>query len=373
MAALAFFALIIDFAAPAGAGTLIYEYDFEGGWSDSTGAAAHTLTPTTGASLSTTDYAIGRGSAYFNGTDRYSPPGGNRAAASTAGTAIGDPIRTETFVTSFWVKYQVPADGSGGYSYPGWHECTPLWWGNGYSPMAIKIGGGPASGGNGSWMMLNYGNTDYWEVHGISEFVNQWANVTIRYEGNGGRVYSYINGQLQTLNGDPTTHTWQAGYNENSSWADLPVGLSATPTVAEWTLWGNMDDTAIWSGTLTDGEAKAIYGVGKSELNFNAGQMSTLFDVFEGTTGPQSVGGLTWNQKLSAWPGGHNAGDAWQEGGAWYVQMDAGGGVFAVVPEPATSALIATGLIGLAGAWWRMRRAPKRPEAEADEPLFSDD
>lgn len=122
---------------------------------------------------------------------------------------------------------------------------------------------------------------------------------------------------------------------------------------------GLIDDVAIWNAPLTEAKVRSlsmtpeVSGLGA----YNAGAMNQLFGVFDSLDplAEATVDGLTWRKAANLTT--NAPGDAWSEGGAYYVKFGADSGVFAV-PEPTALALAGCGAAGLLyGLRSRRRRA----------------
>lgn len=111
---------------------------------------------------------------------------------------------------------------------------------------------------------------------------------------------------------------------------------------------GQTDDMSIWDVALTEGEIKSVYFGGLSVLDYDASEMSDLFDVHNQDETSAVVDGLEWF-RVTGLSG--DEGVFTFDGADYTVIIDAASGTgVSTVPEPATAAL------ALAGALTLLRR-----------------
>jgi len=118
---------------------------------------------------------------------------------------------------------------------------------------------------------------------------------------------------------------------------------------------GLIDDVAFFEEQLTFGQINAMINVtGVPDLQFDASQMDTLFDVFDGTLTAASVGGLQWTQASGL---GGAAGDVIAlPNNGFFINLDGTNGVLGIVPEPSSALLLSLGCLVLVR---RRRGCPK--------------
>ena len=112
------------------------------------------------------------------------------------------------------------------------------------------------------------------------------------------------------------------------------TSVGAEPTGGSNTCMDNIGifNTALDGGSSANiGEINAIYTLGKSSLNYDLGEASTLFGVYANQTAGAVVGGLTWNYVASGLIGGLGVTGKLADG-AYYVQLDASGGGVETTP-----------------------------------------
>ena len=177
-------------------------------------------------------------------------------------------------------------------------------------------------------------------------------------------LYGFVNGTIPIAaakSGQPLELA--GGDNEwNGGLSDLGIWSTDLTAAAPENQLGSSG--GLTSGTI-GGETAALYFTPTSGFTalsgYGVGAMDKLFTLYDGqlrttTTVATGNGALTWQYVASGLPG--TSGYAGQLGtGQYYVQLDAdGGGVETVAtPEPATLALLASGLVGLLAYAWRKR------------------
>jgi hypothetical protein len=151
---------------------------------------------------------------------------------------------------------------------------------------------------------------------------NIWANIVTTY--GDGKVRMYMNGTfLREIDGGLDDDSSQiltiGGMFDYRPGQAIQLGPSNS----------TVDDFGVIGQTLTDGEAKAIFNTPSlSALNdYDLGKMNQLCELHAAGSGSVTIGSLTWNYTSSLT--GHNPGDAWQDGSAYYVQFGDGTGVSA--------------------------------------------
>ncbi len=120
----------------------------------------------------------------------------------------------------------------------------------------------------------------------------------------------------------------------------------------------SFDDFASWSDRITDIDAKSLYNLGVSGLDYGDADAQKLWDLFAAGSGTAVVGGQTWSVASGlADPGNGIVGQNGAGGvGANYVVLNGNGGGVQVVPEPGTLSLLLAGAIGLLVFAWRKRK-----------------
>jgi hypothetical protein len=150
---------------------------------------------------------------------------------------------------------------------------------------------------------------------------NTWANIVTTY--GDGKVRMYMNGTfLREIDGALDDNGEQAltigGMVDYRPGEAIQLGASNS----------TVDDFGVFGSTLTDGEAKAIFNTpGITALGaYDLGKMNQLFGLHAAGTGSVAIGDLTWSYVTGLT---HNVGDAWADGGAYYVELGDGTGVTA--------------------------------------------
>ncbi len=110
---------------------------------------------------------------------------------------------------------------------------------------------------------------------------------------------------------------------------------------------GTLDDLADWNTPLTGTEAKALFNLGNTALNYNAKDAQSLFDLFAAGSGTAVVGGQTWAPATGLADAGNGLAGGAGSVGANYVVLNGSGGGVQVVPEPGTLSLLLASAIGL--------------------------
>jgi hypothetical protein len=111
-----------------------------------------------------------------------------------------------------------------------------------------------------------------------------------------------------------------------------------------YSLDGLLDDVSFWGERLDETELTALRNLGLSDLDYNAENAGDLFNVFGGTLSKVTIRTLTWRKAPDNTLAG-SPGDVVDLGDGDYglVLNASGGGVYTLVPEPSTFALLALG------------------------------
>jgi len=176
---------------------------------------------------------------------------------------------------------------------------------------------------------------------------NVWNHIVMTVSPEG---YSlYMNGQLLRTNfGVGSISGWGTSIGavfDYNGFQDTGMAQGGSNSI--------IDDVGIFDETLSVGKARAIYTTQTLPglEGYDLGKMNTLFGVYDSGE-PQTIGSLSW-EKITGLS--RNPGDAWIEGGYYYVQLGSSDGVRAI-PEPGMLVLLAASLVGLPYYVWRKRR-----------------
>jgi len=190
------------------------------------------------------------------------------------------------------------------------------------------------------------GSAKYLKSDTLTNLVNQglltlntWQHLAGVYDGS--TAYIYLNGvQVASMS---------ATGNIGASAAPLYFGGWAAS--APWK--GGLDDLGILNEALSAAKVKSLSTTPRvSGLEgYDLSKMYKLFGVYDTGT-PATIGTLNWEKVAGL---GRSPGDAWFEGGCYYVQLGATDGVKAI-PEPSMLTLLAAGLLGMFVYAWRKRK-----------------
>ena len=108
---------------------------------------------------------------------------------------------------------------------------------------------------------------------------------------------------------------------------------------------GDLDDVGYWTGTLTEGQAKSLSGLGNSTLNYDLGMAQQLWDLHAAGTGSVDIDGTVWYATAGL---GGGLGAVVESAGQYSLQLAADGSGVTTVPEPSTIVLLVfLGLMGV--------------------------
>ena len=165
----------------------------------------------------------------------------------------------------------------------------------------------------------------------------QWHSIVLTYWSEEQELKCYVDGN------DALTGTGSMGLTIK----DIIFGGDAYSSVSYV---GDLDDIGYWAGTLTEGQAKSLSGLGNSTLNYDLGEAQQLWDLLAAGTGSVDIGGVTW-YATDGLSGG--LGVVVESAGQYSLQLAADGSGVTTVPEPSTIVLLV--LLGLMGVL-RFRR-----------------
>jgi hypothetical protein len=160
-----------------------------------------------------------------------------------------------------------------------------------------------------------------------------WHQASYTYaDGIGSRLY--LDG-VQVASADGTTGALSS-FGSTLFLNGAPSNADNTQMQGHFSMPGYMDDAGVMDTALSAAEVRAVYQVPhtfqNSGLNtaatghYGLDDMSTLFGLYNAASGTAAIGGLTWGYATGLT--GHSAGDAWQDGSTYYVQLgDDGTGV----------------------------------------------
>ena len=108
---------------------------------------------------------------------------------------------------------------------------------------------------------------------------------------------------------------------------------------------GLLDDIGYWSDALAEGQAKSLFGLGDSSLNYDLGEAQMLWDLHMAGTGSVQIGGRTWYAASGL---GGGLGVVQESAGNYSLQLCNDGTGVTTVPEPCSALLIAlAALLGI--------------------------
>jgi hypothetical protein len=321
--------MVVAVCGPAQAG-LIYDWTFDGteGQTANLPEAVSSNTGTTvGAGGVTTS-----GAAVGTGAFSRSAPNGNDDRISL--TTTFDP--PNAFTVAGWIK-------TGQASYPN----IFAWTSPGVFASEVRLNGGCLQTNqyfyNGSSVEYNQSVIGNSVVND-----NDWHFVAVTRQFSGGTSL-FVDTAFDVVNsaaiyaGSFTGRTvYLAGHDFFSNF--------------NYSLDGLLDDVSFWNERLDETELTALRNLGLSDLDYNAQNAGGLFNVFGGTLSHVTIGALTWRKAPDNTFAG-SPGDVVDLGDGDYglVLNAIGGGVYTLVPEPSTFALLV--LACLAPLLNRRRRA----------------
>jgi len=158
-------------------------------------------------------------------------------------------------------------------------------------------------------------------------------------DGSSGNVKLYVNGvedgSATTTRTRPSQPTYAAEIARNNR----------TPSQ---TFQGDLDDIGVWDEALDPKKIALLNGLGRfSGVDLGSASIDNVLAVYNATSGTATAGSEIWGYKtgLGSTTVGATGGSV--AGGDAYIVLDTSGNGVQQIPEPATVALAAVGLLGL--------------------------
>jgi hypothetical protein len=185
-------------------------------------------------------------------------------------------------------------------------------------------GGWMIDSNNGARAQVSSDTVAYTATAATSIADGAWHSVVATYDGASGSLRAYVDGILID------TQTGTLGLTVK----DVMIGGDGYSTILYS---GLLDDIGYWSSTLTEGQAKSLYGLGDSSLNYDLKAAQRLWDLHEAGAGSVEVGGLTWYPTTGL---GGGLGAVEESAGAFYLQLCTDGTGVTTTPEPSVLVLL---------------------------------
>ena len=264
---------------------------------------------------------------------------GGRVDLSNSSTTLGLDTSTQAMSVSLWLKWDgaPTADAQG---------------------LITKLNGG----GNAGWALVVTGDGKLrfnWTEQGPNPYGGNrfsttslvpgaWTHVGMTWSSSQGEgLKFFLNGEDAGIS---LAYTGAPLMNLNTADAIRIGNLDGTYLP----LHGTVDEVGIWNNQLTAAEIRSLDKAPAVLSGYSADKLQSLFALYDAAspTGTQTIGGVQWAYASNLT--GHSAGDVWQVGSQYFIQLDAfGTGVAgSAVPEPA-----ALGAIASAALLLRRRRA----------------
>ncbi len=158
-----------------------------------------------------------------------------------------------------------------------------------------------------------------------------WHQLTVTYSlavNGGSTAQIYLDGDPLTMTEIDDTFTTTTNIGNFNEWA-VSRDLAGTVDGSQ----GSMDDFAVWGTQLTATQSKALYNLGLTGIagtNYNAKDVTALFNGFSSSTGAVTSDGRSWTFVASGLAG--TAGTV----GDNYVVLDGSGGGMILTPVDVT-------------------------------------
>jgi len=272
---------------------------------------------------------------------------GGESFTSTAkfGNAVSSP-GTSSYVD---VTSEVIADQASAYTYSLWFNSTATDTAQHYllesSPSyAMSARMTKDTSGNATFEVFAKDTQNISYTHDTVNYttsggVSGWNLLTVTYA-KGDALRLYLNGGLVG------SDTSMSSYSLTST-----DGLHIGSDRAAGRLWkGYLDDAAIWSNALSEGEVKAIAALGNSSTYaYDAGKVNLLIASYEGSKADVTIGGVTWKYSTGL---GSTLGLIDDN----TLVLSSSGDGFTVIPEPSSFLLLSLGVVSLLAYAWRKRK-----------------